>query len=263
MKRKISMAFLIFGLLTIYSVLRIYLVFPAIFQSLRYASVLDIISYLYLAVDILLPIGIFTLLCLNQQHDVKKMVNTVLIIAGITYLCGLAISIKDLFNLFAYSEWVSIVMSLINYAIVLFTGLVCLFTASSIRQEKRETRLTVCAAIAFYLNLLPLGLSIILGAFSVVSLIPCLLVAGIALLPKTFYDHENCVFVTKSSMKVVLCILIVFALVMAISVSQLSEDKSDNSGSYRCENCGGDGWDSANDCSCVWCGGDGRTSWNP
>lgn len=38
-----------------------------------------------------------------------------------------------------------------------------------------------------------------------------------------------------------------------------------NSGNSEliCNNCGGDGWDSANGGSCVWCGGDGRTSWNP
>ena len=36
-----------------------------------------------------------------------------------------------------------------------------------------------------------------------------------------------------------------------------------SSGGYRCNNCGGDGWDSANGCSCVWCGGDERTSKNP
>ena len=35
------------------------------------------------------------------------------------------------------------------------------------------------------------------------------------------------------------------------------------SSSGNCFNCGGDGWDSENNCSCVWCGGDGKTHWNP
>ena len=42
-----------------------------------------------------------------------------------------------------------------------------------------------------------------------------------------------------------------------------SSGSSNKSSGYRCSNCGGDGWDSANGCSCVWCGGDGITSWNP
>ena len=60
----------------------------------------------------------------------------------------------------------------------------------------------------------------------------------------------------------------VAALVVVAIVTFIVADTSGSgsgSGSKRgnCNNCGGDGWDSANSCSCVWCGGDGYTSWNP
>ena len=60
---------------------------------------------------------------------------------------------------------------------------------------------------------------------------------------------------------------IIAAVIVALLalIGSCNNDSSSNtgSGSYRCNNCGGDGWDSANSSSCVWCGGDGRTSWNP
>ena len=64
-------------------------------------------------------------------------------------------------------------------------------------------------------------------------------------------------------------VTLVIALIIALCVScdfgtsSSNSGSGNSSGSYRCNNCGGDGWDSANGCSCVWCGGDGRTSWNP
>lgn len=56
---------------------------------------------------------------------------------------------------------------------------------------------------------------------------------------------------------------IVVALIIVLAVSCSDGSSTSSSGGYRCNNCGGDGWDSANRCSCVWCGGDGKTSWNP
>jgi len=61
-------------------------------------------------------------------------------------------------------------------------------------------------------------------------------------------------------------IIVVLIIVLVASCSGSGNKSSSSSGSSsgtRCNNCGGDGWDSANSCSCVWCGGDGRTSWNP
>ena len=70
-------------------------------------------------------------------------------------------------------------------------------------------------------------------------------------------------------------VTLVIALVIALCVScggsfsssnsgsGKSNDSGNSNGSYRCNNCGGDGWDSENNCKCVWCGGDGKTSWNP
>lgn len=63
-----------------------------------------------------------------------------------------------------------------------------------------------------------------------------------------------------------LAVTLLIALVVTSSgdsSTRSSSSTGSNSGDYRCNNCGGDGWDSANGCSCVWCGGDGRTSWNP
>ena len=68
---------------------------------------------------------------------------------------------------------------------------------------------------------------------------------------------------------ITLVIGLIIALCVSCSIISDSDSGGSNyngnnySGSYRCDNCGGDGWDSANGCSCVWCGGDGRTSWNP
>lgn len=63
---------------------------------------------------------------------------------------------------------------------------------------------------------------------------------------------------------IVVAILLVLSLIGSCNESSGGSSKSGSKSSeYRCSNCGGDGWDSANGCSCVWCGGDGRTSWNP
>lgn len=52
-------------------------------------------------------------------------------------------------------------------------------------------------------------------------------------------------------------------LVVCLCLGLCACGDSGSSDGTRCNNCGGDGWDSANGSSCVWCGGDGRTSWNP
>lgn len=63
-------------------------------------------------------------------------------------------------------------------------------------------------------------------------------------------------------MKKILAAILVVCLCFGLYACGDSDSSSSGDGS-RCNNCGGDGWDSANSCSCVWCGGDGRTSWNP
>ncbi len=62
---------------------------------------------------------------------------------------------------------------------------------------------------------------------------------------------------------VIAIFLILFSIVSGDDESPSSGKDNGANGSYICSNCGGDGWDSANDCRCVWCGGDGQTSWNP
>lgn len=75
----------------------------------------------------------------------------------------------------------------------------------------------------------------------------------------------------KKTLKIVLGVagVLLFAWLMAAAIVSCDSDGGGNNGGYsnsgsqRCNNCGGDGWDSENNCKCVWCGGDGKTSWNP
>ena len=50
--------------------------------------------------------------------------------------------------------------------------------------------------------------------------------------------------------------LIVILVLLAL-IGSCDSESGNGSGSYQCNNCGGDGWDSVNNSSCVWCGGDG------
>ena len=67
-------------------------------------------------------------------------------------------------------------------------------------------------------------------------------------------------------MKRILALILV--IVLSICMFGCTPNKSDSdgnsgksNGSYRCNNCGGDGYDGGS--RCEWCGGDGKTSWNP
>ena len=67
----------------------------------------------------------------------------------------------------------------------------------------------------------------------------------------------------KNSKGWAIAVVVLALLALIGSCSRGDSNSGNNSGSKRCSNCGGDGWDSTNNCSCVWCGGDGKTSWNP
>lgn len=62
---------------------------------------------------------------------------------------------------------------------------------------------------------------------------------------------------------IAIAVVLTLSLIGSCNECSTSSGGGNNSRDYRCNNCGGDGWDSANGCGCVWCGGDGRTSWNP
>lgn len=72
---------------------------------------------------------------------------------------------------------------------------------------------------------------------------------------------------TKGIITIIVMVLVLAFLIASCTAScdqdSYSSKSNYKSGGSRCNNCGGDGWDSANGCSCIWCGGDGITSWNP
>lgn len=271
MKKNVSMSFCLLAILAVLSLKDIFNVFFAFFNTFRAFSIMRVISALINIIRTLAPFALILLLYLNTKQEAKKKAYVTLLICGIAQLCYCVIRIHSLGSTVLVGNILYTVQALTNYFTQIITGFVFLFAANSLKQEKQNKSVVILTTITVYLNLIPIGTSMLLGTMNLVAIVaPLLLLVGVSLLPKTLYDHDNCVFVNKKSLTVVVGIIVVLCIVIWIAGGQVFGSGSTNSGNgtvgsgtYRCNNCGGDGWDSANNSSCVWCGGDGRTSWNP
>lgn len=263
MKRKISISFVFLLLATVLSLSSVTNNFRNFCLYLSYdgQTLMSIIRHIITCVKSLIPIALVILLVLNSKHDVKKSASITLLIAGIVYLISLLQTLPATFRMITdYYTIIRLPEKILDIVlcIILFTSYSSLKKVKITEKAWKTTWQLTLFGAGFGLVIPVLVAIIDPYSFKLSSFMPALLALGVCFLSNTILDYENCVLLNRKNFK---RIAIVAAVLLAIWI--IFSGPSDTSGSYRCNNCGGDGWDSANSSSCVWCGGDGKTSWNP
>ena len=240
--------------------------------ALQHYPLLDCISAISSALLALMPIAIIILLILNQKKDVAKISTIILSVFGVLRIIALVLGVGNLFTkLPKYDEVMAITSRVCSMIISISTIALVFLSAKSIKNKQTSKymkvfNIIIIVATVFYgvLSYTTSSFSFTASNVSLVSLIGYIAIGfSLWLLPKTIYDYENCEFVTKTKL-IIVGVLVLFIGLSTSLFGIMSNDSEDSDGGkYRCNICGGDGWDSENNCSCVWCGGDGKTHWNP
>ena len=273
MKTKVSLSFVALCAVVLLSLSSILGVFSTLLGLFTFFAPLRFLSGIARIIFTLLPVALVVLLFLREKKDIKQYAYLTLLIGGITILASVVLS---LFNIIRYGL---VFMQITFYFAIIsdiFLGVLTIFSALAIKNGSVSAKHALLARISLVVQLVVTFLSLAVLQFSEIgsSFATIMLILGIATFPKAVIDHDHCRLVTKNLLigiaAVIIFLLIIVGIANGIANSSSGSSSyssntgnSSNSSSQRCFNCGGDGWDSANNCSCVWCGGDGRTSWNP
>jgi heme A synthase len=219
-----------------------------------------------------MPIAIIILLILNQKKDVAKISTIILSVFGVLRIVALVLGVGNLFaELPKYDEVMAMTSRVCSMIISISTIALVFLSAKSIKNKQTSKYMKVFNIIIIVVTLFYGALSYITKSSSstasntaFISLLTHVVIGfSLSTLPKTIYDYENCEFVTKTKLVVICVLAISIGLFTALFGILSNDSENSDGGKYRCNICGGDGWDSENNCSCVWCGGDGKTHWNP
>lgn len=263
MKRKVSMSFfLLFLCLLAYTpqIIGIFGTIASMFTGFNVTNIYaDIVGIFYS----LVPLALVLLLYFNRKSLKQPVVSAVLISCGLIHLLYsvyLAINFVKLFSISHTSE-VPIIKQFCLLTVALLIGVTCLLTAYNVKKKDTTDVFKVLAGTALLLSIAPMAANVALGtSYFLADLGRVLLAAGLVTLPQTLFDYDHCFLMSSKRLITIICTIVCF---VAFSFFGPSKSTSSSSNQERCFNCGGDGWDSYNNCTCVWCGGDGKTVWNP
>ena len=276
MNRKISFAFVLMLIATLASISSIIGIVPAIISLSKAFHWIPLLHVICDSVVALIPLAIVVLLYFNsEQYDVDTFSCIVLFIGAVANLGKVALNFSEIIIqiplLGTSSSYLVMGPFAANITFALM-GFLFIFAAVSIIRYDRVIIVPILVPLCIVPCLLLLGLSFstIGGLSTAQSLSTLFLAYGLGCLPKTIYDYDECFFFNNNAFKLLATLSVVVGFFLLVGYAVANQDYSSsssnvdsNSGSYRCNNCGGDGWDSENNRKCVWCGGDGKTSWNP
>lgn len=261
MKRKVSFSFLLLCICTLAYIPQMIGIYSVVAGMFRTLDLMNIIDGLMTVLHRMIPVTLVLLLWFNRKGITQKSASAVLVGCGIVEISNVVLEIIYLTGYFRWSEDPLMYRQLSLLLIWLLVGIVYLLAASAIMKKDRTDFYVVLAMMALMLSVVPMAVLAVSGQGKFLADIGCvLLTAGLVTLPETLYNYEKCYFVNSKILITVICVIAIFSVAIFFGDGGSS---SSSTGVYRCNNCGGDGWDSANNCSCVWCGGDGKTVWNP
>ena len=257
MKKKFPMALLFLGIYSLLAVTNL-LNLSAIMAYPAYFGAFGILSSISSLLITLMPFALVVVLVLCGSKDMQKITQIGLYVFSGCHVLKAIFSIIDVISIpvgdaYFISCWIGILATLC-------TALTLFFAADAVKKAAPRPPMFIFGILAMAAHFVPSAAYLLLGAINVIGLAaPFLLLGGLLMLPKTVYNYEHCFVVSKSNLKAIGVIAVVIVIILVII------DLIANGGSTtgNCFNCGGDGWDSANNCRCVWCGGDGEAVWNP
>lgn len=268
MKKNVSFAFVLMCLVTLLSLGEIISALSAIIALIKNFHIINALTQLCNIICLLAPPAFAFLLYRNRNKNQTSSIFVILMLCGIAELVGMLLKSSTLMNQIAMltsPSWYLVILPFMAKLASIALGILLIVVASSIKIGKTSAAVKGLALVLIWLGIFNMIGSLIpdisaLGSTGIWAAAKTIMYAlALWCLPKTIYDYDNCFFFGSNALKLLVAIGIVVIFVIIVSNSIVN----DSSPRGNCFNCGGDGWDSNNNCSCVWCGGDGYSSWNP
>ena len=230
MKKQMSMSFLLFGILALFTLGDILGVFQSLPYISRSFSLGSIVSFLIRIVKTFAPLAIVVLLYFNSKQDIKPIAYPLLLVLGCTWLLSEALWLRTLPALFSQPIYAWIPTLLTHIAHILI-GCLFIMSALCVKNQQKKGLMILLTSIGFYISIVPLLLPLFTGGgFSLSATAPFLLLTGICLLPVTIFDYEHCIKVSGTSLKVVAILAAVVFGIYWIAGSYISGGSSGTSG---------------------------------
>lgn len=205
MKIKMSLSFLLSGIVVLLNLSQLFKLIPALFTHFSLQQVASLL-------EVLLPVTVVMLLYVNQKRAVSTVAAVVLLIGGAAQFISLATNIDLVMNAFSF-DFIPMASTLSTAVYQPINGLLMITGALCMLKKKNNAVLKLLLVLGSCALALNLGLHITaLSEILLNTAVKLAWLVAVYLLPATLYDYEHCAVADKRSLTVIAVVAIVVFL---------------------------------------------------